>query len=176
MPATVSAEKAAVVAEVRERLAASSAVVVTEYRGMTVGALAKLRRALRNHGAEYSVYKNTLARFGAREAGLADLEQFLVGPTAITFVSGDASAVAKTLRDHAKENPVLVMKGGIVGGKPVDARMLAALADLPPREVLLAQLAGALQAPLVKTAGLLQAPMSKFAYAVRALVESREAA
>lgn len=176
MPATVSAEKAAVVAEVRERLSSSAAVVVTEYRGMTVGALAKLRRALRDHGAEYSVYKNTLARFGAREAKMDALEGFLVGPTAIAFVSGDASAVAKVLRDHAKENPALVMKGGLIGGKPVDAAMLATLADLPSREVLLAQLAGMLQAPLVKTAGLLQAPARTFAYALSALVESRQAA
>jgi large subunit ribosomal protein L10 len=110
MTATVSAEKAAVVAEVRAKLAESTAALITEYRGMTVGSLASLRRALRAHGAEYKVYKNTLARFGAKEAGYDGLSDMLVGPTAITFIKGDASGVAKALRDHAKENPLLVLK------------------------------------------------------------------
>ena len=152
MPTSVSAEKAAVVAEVTSKLSAADAALVTEYRGMTVGALAKLRRALRAHGAEHHVYKNTLARFGAKQAGYEGLADMLVGPSAITFVSGDPSVVAKTLRDFAKENPLLVLKGGVIGGKPVDAAAIKALADLPSREVLLAQLAGAIQAPLVKSA------------------------
>ncbi|NBT25321.1 MAG: 50S ribosomal protein L10 [Actinobacteria bacterium] len=167
MTATVSAEKAAVVAEVRAKLAESTAALITEYRGMTVGSLASLRRALRAHGAEYKVYKNTLARFGAKEAGYDGLSDMLVGPTAITFIKGDASGVAKALRDHAKENPLLVLKGGVIGGKTV---------SLPSREVLLAQIAGMLQAPLNKTANLLQAPMRKAAYGLKALIESKDAA
>jgi large subunit ribosomal protein L10 len=145
--ANASAEKIAVVKEVSEKLAKSNAAIITEYRGLSVGSLATLRRALRPHGAEYKVYKNTLARFAARESGYAELEQFLKGPAAITFV-----------------------------GKAISAKELKALADLPPREVMLAQLAGMLQAPLTKTANMFAALPRKTAYALKALVEQREAA
>ncbi|MEY2886047.1 MAG: ribosomal protein, partial [Actinomycetota bacterium] len=114
MTTSPNAEKAAVVSEVREKLEASDAALITEYRGMTVGSLAKLRRSLRPHGAEYKVYKNTLASRAAQEAGFEGLSDFLVGPTAITFVKGDASAAAKALRDHAATNPLLVLKGGVI--------------------------------------------------------------
>lgn len=176
MPTTPSAQKAAVVTEVSEKLAAADAALITEFRGMTVGSLAKLRRALRVHGAEYKIYKNTLARFGAKDAGVEGLVELLIGPTAITFVKGDASIVAKTLRDHAKVDQLLVLKGGVIGGKTVSASELKVLADLPPREVLLAQLAGMLQAPLNKTANLLQAPMRRVAYGFKSLLESKDAA
>jgi large subunit ribosomal protein L10 len=176
MATTPSAEKTAVVTEVSAKLTAADAALITEFRGMTVGSLAKLRRALRVHGAEYKVYKNTLARFGAKDAGLDDLAELLVGPSAITFVKGDASIVAKTLRDHAKVDQMLVLKGGVVGGKSVSAAELKVLADLPPREVLLAQFAGMLQAPLSKTANLLQAPLRRVAYGIKSLIESKEAA
>ncbi len=176
MATTPSAAKTAVVTEVSTKLTAADAALITEFRGMTVGSLAKLRRALRVHGAEYKVYKNTLARFGAKDAGLDDLAELLVGPSAITFVKGDASIVAKTLRDHSKVDQMLVLKGGIVGGKSVSAAELIVLADLPPREVLLAQFAGMLQAPLNKTANLLQAPLRRVAYGVKSLIESKEAA
>jgi large subunit ribosomal protein L10 len=175
MPTSVSAEKAAVVAEVSSKLTAADAALVTEYRGMTVFALAKLRRALRAQGAEHHVYKNTLARFGAKQAGYEGLADMLVGPSAITFVSGDPSAVAKTLRDFSKENPLLILKGGVIAGKPVDAAAVKALADLPSREVLLSMFAGALKAPLSKTANLLQAPMRRVAYGLKALVDSKGA-
>ncbi len=174
--ANASAEKIAVVKEVSEKLAKSNAAIITEYRGLSVGSLAILRRALRPHGAEYKVYKNTLARFAARESGYGELEQFLKGPAAITFIDGDASAVAKVLKTHAKENPLLVLMGGVVAGKAVSAKELKALADLPPREVMLAQLAGMLQAPLTKTANMFAALPRKTAYALKALVEQREAA
>jgi len=176
MATTPSAAKTAVVKEVSAKLAAADAALITEFRGMTVGSLAKLRRALRVHGAEYKVYKNTLARFGAKDAGLDDLAELLVGPSAITFVKGDASIVAKTLRDHAKVDQMLVLKGGIVGGKSVSAAELKVLADLPPREVLLAQFARMLQAPLNKTANLLQAPLRRVAYGIKSLIESKDAA
>ena len=176
MATTPSAAKTAVVTEVSAKLAAADAALITEFRGMTVGSLAKLRRALRVHGAEYKVYKNTLARFGAKDAGLDDLAELLVGPSAITFVKGDASIVAKTLRDHSKVDQMLVLKGGVVGGKSVSAAELTVLADLPPREVLLAQLAGMLQAPLSKTANLLQAPLRRAAYGIKSLIESKDAA
>ncbi|NBN90707.1 MAG: 50S ribosomal protein L10 [Actinobacteria bacterium] len=168
-------EKAAVIAEVRGKLEAADAAIVTEYRGMSVTALATLRRELRNAGAEYKVYKNTLARFAVREAGLEALEEFLTGPTAIAFVKGDAAAAAKALRDQAKANPLLVVKGGVVGTTAMSKRDLDVLADLPSREVLLAQFAGALQAPLVKTAGLLQALPRNMAYGLKALIDQQAA-
>jgi large subunit ribosomal protein L10 len=170
------AEKVAVVEEVTAKLNGSSAVLVTEYRGMSVGQLAALRRQLRPAGGEYKVYKNTLASFAATEAGMPDLADLLVGPTAITFVTGDAAAVAKALRDAAKASPMLVLKGGVIGGKAISGKDVEALADLPSREVLLAKFAGALQAPLVKTAGLLQAVPRNFAYGLKALIEQKEAA
>ncbi len=176
MATTPSAKKTAVVKEVSAKLTAADAALITEFRGMTVGSLAKLRRALRVHGAEYKVYKNTLARFGAKDAGLDDLAELLVGPSAITFVKGDASIVAKTLRDHAVVDQMLVLKGGVIGGKSVSTAELKILADLPPREVLLAQFAGMLQAPLNKTANLLQAPLRRVAYGIKSLIESKDAA
>lgn len=171
---TVRTEKEAVVTEIKAKMSAADAVIVTEYRGITVSALAALRRGLRDGGAEYRVYKNTLARFAARDAGIAGLEDLLVGPTALTFVSGDVAATAKTLKEFSKTNPLLVLRGGVVADKVVTAKDVEALADLPSREVMLAQLAGMLQAPLVKTAGLLQALPRNTAYGLSALIEKRE--
>lgn len=168
-------EKVAVVAEIREKLSAADAAIITEYRGMSVVALAQLRRTLRQSGAEYKVYKNTLARFAAHEVGIDGLDALLVGPTGITFVNGDVAAAAKALRDAAKANPLLVIKGGSLGNKTLSAKDIEALADLPPRDVLLAQLAGAFQAPLVKTAGLLQALPRNFAYGLKALIDQKAA-
>ena len=169
-------EKVAVVAEVTEKLAKADAVLLTEYRGMTVAQLASLRRALRPIGAEYKVYKNTLVRRAADEAGFADLNDQLVGPTAITFVTGDVAAAAKALRDFGRTNPLLVIKGGALGTKVVSTADVQALADLPPRDVLLAQLAGAFQAPMAKMAGLLQALPRNFAYGLKALIDQKQAA
>jgi large subunit ribosomal protein L10 len=169
-------EKVDVVDEVAARLSAASAVIVTEYRGMSVGQLAQLRRQLRPAGGEYKVYKNTLARLAAEQVGLGSLSELLVGPCAITFIESDAAAVAKALRDAAKANPLLVVKGGVMGGNVLSAADVEAIADLPSREVLLARFAGALQAPLVKTAGLLQALPRNFAYGLKALIDQQEAA
>ena len=169
-------EKVAVIAEVTEKLANAQAVLLTEYRGMTVAQLASLRRALRPTGAEYKVYKNTLVRRAADEAGFGDLNDQLVGPTGIAFVSGDVAAAAKALRDFSKTNPLLVIKGGALGTKIVSESDVQALADLPPRDVLLAQLAGAFQAPMTKMAGLLQALPRNFAYGLKALIDQKQAA
>jgi large subunit ribosomal protein L10 len=166
-------EKVAVVEEVTAKLNEASAVIVTEYRGMSVGQLAALRRQLRPAGGEYKVYKNTLARFAAENAGLPGLAELLVGPSGITFITGDAAAVAKALRDASKANPLLVLKGGVIGGKVISAKDVEALAELPSREVLLAQFAGALQAPMVKMAGLLQAMPRNFAYGLKALIDQK---
>ena len=164
-------EKVAVVTEVRQRFEAADAALLTEYRGLNVKALAELRRQLRPAGGEYKVYKNTLVRFAARDLGAAELEALLTGPTAITFVRGDAAAAAKTLRDYARTNQNLVVKGGLLGGKVLSAGDVQALADLPSRDVMLAQLAGAFQAPLAKMAGLLQALPRNFAYGLKALID-----
>lgn len=173
---TVRSEKEAVVAEVRGKLQGSSAVIITEYRGLSVTSLANLRTQLRGVGAEYRVYKNTLARFAAREAGVEGLDALLVGPTALAFVQDDVAAVAKTLKEFAKTNPLLVIRGGAVANKVVSAKDVEVLADLPSREVMLAQLAGLIQAPLVKTAGLLQALPRNMAYGLKALVDQKSAA
>ncbi len=167
-------EKVAVVDEVRDRLSGASAALLTEYRGLNVSSMAQLRRALREAGGEYRIYKNTLARLAVRELDVDGLEELLVGPTAITFVEGDAVAVAKALRDFSKANPNLTLKGGLLGTKVLNAADTGALADLAPREVQLAQLAGALAAPLQKMAGLLQALPRNFAYGLSALVDKRE--
>jgi large subunit ribosomal protein L10 len=169
-------EKVAVVAEVTEKLSNAQAVLLTEYRGMTVTQLAALRRALRPAGAEYKVYKNTLVRRAADEAGFAELNDQLVGPTGITFVTGDIAAAAKALRDFGRTNPLLVIKGGALGTKLVTTSDVQALADLPSRDVLLAQLAGAFQAPMAKMAGLLQALPRNFAYGLKALIDQKQAA
>jgi large subunit ribosomal protein L10 len=166
----------AVVDEVRQRFSDADGAILTEYRGLKVKDLAGLRRAVRSSGGEYKIYKNTLVRLAAHGSGLSDLDEFLVGPTAIAFVDGDAAAVAKVLRDYARTNPLLVLKGGVLGGKILNAQETAALAELPPREVLLARMAGALAAPLQQMAGLLQALPRNLAYGLAALRDEKAAA
>jgi large subunit ribosomal protein L10 len=164
-------EKVAVVDEVKARLQSSSAAILTEYRGMKVGDLSTLRRSLRASGGDYKIYKNTLVRFAVKDLGLDELEEMLVGPTAIAFVEGDAVGVAKALRDYARTNPLLIVKGGVLGESVLSAADAAALADIPPREVLLARLAGMLAAPMQQFAGLLQALPRNFAYGLKALID-----
>lgn len=162
---TVRSEKEAVVAEIRGKIEAATAVIITEYRGLTVTNLANLRLALRQHGAEYRVYKNTLARFAAREAGIEGLDELLVGPTAITFVHGDVAAVAKSLKDFSKTNQNLVLQGGAIDGKAVSASYIDVLASLPSHEAMLGQFAG-----------LLLALPRNMAYGLKALIDQKEAA
>ena len=167
------AEKVAVVDEVRSRLDGADATILTEYRGLTVAELAALRSALAAVGVDYKVYKNTLVKLAVAGGPHAALDPLLVGPTAIAFVSGEITAVAKALRDYGRVNPHLVVKGGILGDGVLSAGDLAALADLPSREVLLARIAGAIAAPLQQFAGLLQALPRNLAYGLSALVEER---
>jgi large subunit ribosomal protein L10 len=169
------AEKVAVVNEVRDRLEASDGAVLTEYRGLTVADLAELRQELTNAGGDYKVYKNTLVRLAIADGPQAEIRDMLTGPTAIAFVQGDVSAVAKALRDFAKNNPNLVVKGGVVGAGVLSASDINVLADLPPRDTLLAQFAGALAAPLQQLAGLVQALPRNLAYGISALIEQRQA-
>jgi large subunit ribosomal protein L10 len=168
-------EKVATVEEIRGKLEEARAAVLTEYRGLKVSELAELRASLRAAEAEYKVYKNTLARRAAEEAGLADLVSLLEGPTAITFVKGDAVMVAKALRDYSRGNPHLVVKGGILGTRVIAPGDVVALADIQPREVLLARIAGGFQAPMVKAAGLFQAFTRNMAYGIKALIDKRVA-
>lgn len=169
-------DKVAIVEEITAKLKDARAVFVSEYRGLSVGDLAELRAPLRESGAEHKVYKNTLARLAATNAGLDGLNEHLSGPTALTFAADDSVAAAKALVDMAKTNPMLVIKGGMLGDSPMSADDIKSLASLPSREELLAKLAGAFQAPLVKTAGLLQALPRNFAYGLSALIEQQDAA
>lgn len=171
-------EKVAVVEEVREKLSSTEAVVFTEYRGLTVRDLQDLRAALREAGGEYKVYKNTLVRRATAELDL-DLGDTLTGPTALAFVGerpdgspGDAVLVAKAIKAFAKGNPNLVVKGGRLGEQLLDEAAVIALADVAPREELLARLAGGMAAPMTNMARLLQALPQKMAYALSALVEA----
>ena len=169
------AEKVAVVNEVKDRLEASDGAVLTEYRGLTVSALAELRGELAAAGGDYKIYKNTLVRLAVAGGPQAPMHDLLTGPPAIAFVQGDVSAVAKALRDFAKNNPNLVVKGGMVVTGVLSASDIEVLADLPPRDALLAQLAGALAAPLRQLAGLVQALPRNLAYGLSALIEQRQA-
>jgi large subunit ribosomal protein L10 len=170
------AHKVEVVDEVKTRLSASTASIVSEYRGLTVAELAALRDALEAVGGDYKIFKNTLVRRAIDGNDYQPLSEYLSGPTALTFVQGDISAVAKALRDFSRANPLLVIKGGLADGSLLSPSELAALADLPSREVLLARLAGALAAPMQQMAGLLQALPQNLAYGISALIEQREAA
>jgi large subunit ribosomal protein L10 len=161
-------EKAAAIAELAEKFRSSGAAVLTEYRGLTVSQLTQLRGSMREH-ATYAVVKNTLTKRAAAEAGIDGLDEHLVGPTAIAFVSGDPVAAAKGLRDFAKANPALVIKAGVLDGKPLSPEEITQLADLESREVLLAKLAGAMKANLSKAVYLFAAPLSQTARVVDAL-------
>ncbi len=169
----VRPDKVATVDEVSARVATTSTAVVTEYRGLTVAQISALRRKLRTLGADYKVFKNTLVRRAITGTSVEPIAEFLEGPTAIAFVDGDVSAVAKALRDFAKETPTLVVKGGVLDGKSLSLKDLSALADLPSRDVLLAQMAGLLASPLRTMAGLLKAVPQNFAYGLSALLDAK---
>ena len=166
-------EKVAVVDEVRGRLSSANAALLTEYRGLRVDELARLRRAVRDAGGDYKIYKNTLVRLAVADLGMSALDDLLTGPTAVAFVHGDAVAVAKVLRDFARTSPNLVIKGGLLGSRVLSAGDAGSLADVASREELLARLAGGLAAPLTRMAGLLAAIPRNFAYGLSALLEQR---
>jgi large subunit ribosomal protein L10 len=168
--------KTAVIDDIKARLESADAAVLTEYRGLSVTDIAALRAALRPAATDYKIFKNTLARRAAIDAGLDDLVASLEGPVAIAFVrrdGGDAVTAAKALRDFARTNPNLVLKGGILGPRILTSGDVEALADVPPRDQLLARLAGGFQAPMVKAAGLFQAFTRNMAYGVKALIDQR---
>jgi large subunit ribosomal protein L10 len=160
-------DKAAAVAELTENFRESNAAVLTEYRGLTVAQLKQLRRSLSGN-ATYAVVKNTLTAIAAKEAGI-EIDADFKGPSAIAFVTGDPVEAAKGLRDFAKANPALVIKGGVLDGRPLTAAEITKLADLESREVLLAKLAGAFKQPLFQAAYLFNAPASQAVRTIDAL-------
>ncbi|WP_040157919.1 50S ribosomal protein L10 [Nigerium massiliense] len=161
-------DKAAAVAELKESFTSAGAAVLTEYRGLSVSELKELRRSL-GEDATYAVTKNTLTQIAAKEAGIEGLDEQLTGPTAIAFIRGDIATVAKGMREFAKANPLLVIKGGVMDGRVLDADSVKKLADLEPREVLLAKLAGAMKGSLQQAVYLFAAPLSQAARAMGAL-------
>ncbi len=169
----VKPEKATAVAELTREFQDSGAAVLTEYRGLTVGQLKTLRRTL-GETTTYAVVKNTLTKIAARDAGVQGLDDLLVGPSAIAFVKGDVVEAARGLRDFARANPLLVIKGGVLDGKPLTADEIRKLADLESREVLLAKFAGAVTSALSQAAALFQAPLSQAARTFEALRLQRE--
>jgi large subunit ribosomal protein L10 len=167
-------DKAAAVAELTDQFRDSAGAVLTEYRGLTVKQLQELRRSI-GENASYAVVKNTLTKIAAKEAGVELADELLVGPSAIAFISGDPVVVAKGLRDFAKANPNLVIKGGVLEGRSLAVDEITKLADLESREVLLAKLAGAMNASLAGAASLFQAPLSQAARLAEALRQKVEA-
>jgi large subunit ribosomal protein L10 len=165
-------EKVAVVEDIAERFRGSSASVVTEYRGLTMAQLSTLRRSL-GDTATYRVAKNTLVKRAAQDAGVEGLDELLVGPTAIAFITGEIVDAAKALREFSKTNQALVIKGGFMDGRPLTVAEVNQLADLESREVLLAKLAGAMKANLSKAAALFAAPASQVARMTQALADKR---
>ncbi|WP_328915495.1 MULTISPECIES: 50S ribosomal protein L10 [unclassified Streptomyces] len=161
-------DKAAAVAELTDKFRSSNAAMLTEYRGLTVAQLKTLRRSL-GENATYSVVKNTLTKIAANEAGISTLDDLFTGPSAVAFVTGDPVEAAKGLRDFAKDNPALVIKGGVLDGQAVSADEIKKLADLESREVLLAKLAGAMKGKQSQAAALFQALPSKFVRTAEAL-------
>jgi large subunit ribosomal protein L10 len=169
------ANKEASVAELTDQFRNSNAALLTEYRGLTVKQLKDLRKTISEH-ATYAVVKNTLTKIAANQAGISSFDDELAGPSAIAFVHGDTVAVAKSLRDFAKANPLLVVKGGYFDGAPLSAEEVTKLADLETREVMLARLAGAFKASLFGAAYLFNAPLAQAVRTVDALREKQESA
>ena len=167
-------DKVTAVAEIADKFRSSSAAVITEYSGLTVSQITNLRRSL-GAGATYRVAKNTLVKRAAADAGVQGLEELFVGPTAIAFVTGEPVDAAKALRDFAKDNKGLVIKGGYMDGRPLSVDEVTKIADLDSREVTLAKIAGAMNAVLANMAGLLAAPASQVARLAAALEEKNAA-
>ena len=170
----VRPDKVDAVAEIAERFRGATAAVITEYRGLSMTQLTTLRRSL-GAGTTYRIAKNTLVSRAAEQAGVQGLDDLFIGPTAIAFVQGEPVGAAKTLRDFAKDNKALVIKGGYMDGRPLSVEEVARIADLESREVLLAKLAGAMKGNLSKAAGLFAAPASQVARLAAALQEKRSA-
>lgn len=171
----VTAEKQASVAELKEKLGSIKGAVLADYRGLNVADATKLRRALREAGIEFRVVKNTMTRIAAKEIGIEGLDTHLEGPTAIAFGYQDPVSPAKVLSEFAKGNKNLVIKAGILEGKVVDADGVRVLADLPPREVLIAKMLGSMQAPITGFVNVLQGNLRNLVYTLDAVRAQKEA-
>ena len=167
-------EKVQAVADIKERIEGAQAVFLAEYAGLSVQEQQTLRRELRANGAEFKVVKMTLARLAAADLDIEDLDELLLGPTGLTFADGDPAGAAKVLRDFAKGHEVLVIKGGLLGREFLTPERVAELADIEPREVLLARIAGAFEAPMAKMAGLLAALPRNAATMMQQLLEKKQ--
>ncbi|MHB0884660.1 MAG: 50S ribosomal protein L10 [Bacillota bacterium] len=168
-------QKMHVTSDVTTKLKRAKTTVLADYRGLNVAQDTKLRKKLREGGVEYQVIKNTITSRAAKEAGIEGLDAYLAGPIAIAFDYDEVTRAAKILSDFARENKVLEIKAGVFEGKVIGPDKVKALANLPSREVLLAQLAGQFAAPLAGLASVLAGPLRQFAYAVEALRQKREA-
>jgi len=168
--------KRATVAELTEAFSASKGAIVSEYRGLTVSDLSRIRRDLREKGVTYRVVKNRLAKIAAENAGRPEIVPLLSGPTAVTLGGSDEPALAKATLDALRPFKDLVIRGGAISGATIDAAGVTRLAEMPPRPVLLGQLAGAMQAPVAQMAGLLQAPIRDLGYGLAALRDKRAGA
>lgn len=171
-----TAEKTALVAEIKDRFVSASGVIMADYRGLTVKQMQTLRAKLRDAGADLKVYKNTLTQIAVRELALPSMDELLEGPTVLAFATGDPVSVAKVLADFAKESKVLELKGGFVDGSVIAAEQVKALASLPSREVLIAQVMGLLVSPVRGFMSMCNAPASAFARAVKAVADQKAAA
>jgi large subunit ribosomal protein L10 len=168
--------KRATVAELTEAFSGSKGAIVSEYRGLTVSDLSKIRRELRQKGVSYTVVKNRLAKIAAADAGRSELLPLLSGPTAITLGGTDEAALAKATLDALRPYRTIVVRGGAISGATIDADGVTRLATLPPREVLLAQLAGGMASPMSTMAGLLAAPLRNLGYALTQVRDQRQGA
>ncbi|HWR45191.1 50S ribosomal protein L10 [Sporomusa sp.] len=174
----ITQEKQQSVADLKEKLSTTKGAVLTNYRGLTVAQDTKLRRKLREAGVEYRVFKNTLTRIAAKEAGIEGLDPYLEGPTAIAISYTDPVAPAKVISDFVKENKLqtLEVKAGLVEGKVIDANGVKSLSNLPPREVLIAQVLAGMQAPIAGFVNVLSGTMRNLVYALDAVRQQKESA
>lgn len=170
-----TAEKRAIVAEIKERFTGADAVILADYRGLTVKEMQELRKRLSEVDSELKVYKNSLTEIAIRELALPNLDAYLEGPTAFVFVPGDPVAPAKTLTGFSKEHPALELKGGLVQNQVLDAGKIKAIAALPSREELIAKLMGTLQNPLRGTVQVLAGPARAFVMALDAIAKKKAA-
>lgn len=169
-------EKVAAVAEIAESLRSGEGVVLTDYRGLNVKSMTELRGLLREAGVQYKVVKNTLTSLAAKEVGIEGLDELLVGPTAIAVGRDDPTAAARILGEFARRNPALEIKGGVLKGRVIDVQGVKSLGDLPPREVLLAQVLRGMQAPIAGLVNVLSGPARNLVYALEAIRKQKEAA
>ncbi|MCS6829135.1 MAG: 50S ribosomal protein L10 [Armatimonadota bacterium] len=175
MRAKPNPQKAAQVEQIRQWLSASKGVIFTDYRGLNVSQITQLRKQMRQSQAEYRVVKNTLFRLAAQGIISDNVDDILEGPTAVAFLHGDEAATAKALSDAVRELRVLTIKGAVLGGRRYDAEAVQQLAKLPPREVLIAQVVGGMQAPITALVGTLQGILRDFVYTVQAIADKKSA-